>query len=171
MLYIFGTRNFGKRKNAVKNTFCKKCDKQRVKVEWKWFSWFHFFFIPLIPLGYDSTWVCNICGHDKQAERETSIGIKVFVILFFLLVLWLFFGKGAEKIDTLTLWGIRAGVCSAIMYFIYTIVKHKERNRKKIFKSVLPLEQSSTCMNCEGSLSGHDVLHCSNCDVISYNKV
>jgi len=171
MFFIFGTRNFGKRKHAVKNAFCKKCGKERVKVEWKWFSWFHFFFIPLVPLGYNSSWVCNTCGNDKQANRETSIGIKIFVILFLVLVLWLFFNLGEAKIDELTVWGIRAGIVGAIAFFVYTIVKHKERNLKKVFKDVLPLEQTKTCLNCGGSLSGIEILHCNNCDVISYNKV
>ncbi|WP_444902155.1 hypothetical protein ACJJIG_04290 [Microbulbifer sp. SSSA007] len=171
MFYIFGTHKFRKRKNAIKKSYCKSCKSEEIKVEWKWFSWFHMFFIPLIPLGNNSVWVCNKCGRDKQANRETSISVKVLIILFLSLVFFLFFTNGTEKIEILTLWSIRAAVALAVAYFVFTIIKHKERNLGKIFKDVLPLEENRQCLNCGGNLTGNRVLSCDGCSVETYDNV
>ena len=188
MFYIYGTKQFDIKKHGYKNTNCEHCDMTSLCTEWRWSSWAHLFFIPLLPLGYDSSFTCNACGQEPKTHSETSIVLKVVILLILLLfAIPVYFGllatMGMIPIDSapaetppalspVISWLILAVVTFFLYKNIKWITSHKKNLLAKRRLSLLPLNNTSECEVCDGNLSEHKLgYQCSDCKCIAYSEV
>jgi hypothetical protein len=58
MIFLHGVYRFSKKRVGFRNDFCSRCKQQRIAEQYRTFNMWHFFFVPLVPLGYASSWQC-----------------------------------------------------------------------------------------------------------------
>jgi hypothetical protein len=86
MLIVYGRYRFKPRRVAFRNDFCLRCNQPRRSVEFKTFDALHIFWIPLIPLGYRTRWICATCGNPPRESNRTRrpfkwAGLTVLLVL------------------------------------------------------------------------------------------
>lgn len=172
MFFIFGIKKFGIKKDAYKITDCKNCDMPRMCIRKGWSEWGHFFFIPLLPFGHNFSWECSACGKEPKTFRETSIGIKIFVLLFVSFITFAIF-KSPSKLDINLLLGIKVFLTIFVLWVFYSIVVHSKLKRTKELKNVIPLDNLKECKICSGVLiqsEDANKYQCSDCKCIGITK-
>ena len=71
MLLVYGVYNFHPKRIAFRNDYCLFCARPRRSVQMRSFDVVHFFWIPLIPLGFRRRWRCTACGRLPHVPRGT----------------------------------------------------------------------------------------------------
>ena len=69
MLVIHGHYKFFPKRVACKNAWCTSCEDETLAVGTRRILFLHLFFIPLLPLGKTTTWICGHCQGDVDARR------------------------------------------------------------------------------------------------------
>jgi len=162
MFFIFGLRKFGIKKVAYGKDFCNSCENEAVVDKFRWFSWIHLFFIPLIPLGYQYNYSCTICTNDPNAVIQTALWQKVIVASVFAGLNWLLYQSGiAEDLSYQVLLKVftMLALCASI-YWIYA--GSKKPSKKERRKHLTPVNQE-TCEKCEGVIVHAKVSRCTRC--------
>jgi hypothetical protein len=69
VLVIHGHYKFFPKRVACKNAWCTSCEDETLAVGTRRILLLHVFFIPLLPLGTTTTWICGHCQGDVDARR------------------------------------------------------------------------------------------------------
>lgn len=69
LFIIFGFKNRDKEYGPAYPAYCGNCDNFEYLHVYKWRTWFHIFWIPLVPLTATRTLVCPICQVYMELER------------------------------------------------------------------------------------------------------
>ena len=162
MFLIFGIKRFGHKKVGYGKDYCNSCQNEAVFERYRWFSWIHIFFIPLIPVGYYSHTRCTICTNDPNAKVSTPIWQRIIFLAVIAGLIWVLYQD--ELLDDLS-YGLAIKLFAMLMllgcgYWIYkgrADVSKKERR-----KHLTPVDQT-TCMMCEGEIVVAKKAHCSRC--------
>jgi len=170
IFWIYGIKRLGRKKVGYGKDHCNACEREAVVEKWRWFTWFHLFFIPVIPLGFHHEWICTLCERDSNARYKSGIYIKIFLSLFIFGVTALLFQPGATD-------GIEYGwimkLLSALMFLasVFWLIKHKKQTSKKAFrKSITPIG-TSTCLSCNEPLTLNLKLLCVPCKLEVYKEI
>jgi hypothetical protein len=70
-------------RKAFKNDFCLACDAERISVLVRTLNVMRIYWIPLIPYGFRSRWVCSACGRDPHVRTKTRRWVISFASVFF----------------------------------------------------------------------------------------
>lgn len=79
LFIIFGRKVTDKDYGPSYPHHCGRCDNDVYYHVYKWRSWGHFFWIPLIPWFSHKELVCPICGAGFEIERDEFKGLKSLV--------------------------------------------------------------------------------------------
>jgi len=149
---------------------CNACEREAVVEKWRWFTWFHFFWIPLIPLGFHHNWICTLCSKDANARYKTGIVIKISLSV-------IIFGLTALLFQPDTTKGIEYGgimkLLSTVMLFasVFWVLKHKKPiSKERLRKSITPID-TDTCLSCNEPLTLQPKLACIPCKLDVYKKI
>src|SRR5258708_1790660 len=92
MFFVHGQYHFRPKRTAFRNDFCLFCEKPRRAIQVRTLDVWHFFWIPLIPLGLWKRWHCTACGHSpafNPRNRRRFIGTLAALAAAFAGVFWL----------------------------------------------------------------------------------
>jgi hypothetical protein len=92
LIILHGVYKFRPQTVAYRNDFCLTCMKSRRALAVRSFYVVHFFFIPLLPLGFLKEWHCVACNSDPHVHPGTRKYFKwlgVAVLVVFAAVAWL----------------------------------------------------------------------------------
>ncbi len=149
---------------------CNACEREAVVEKWRWFTWFHFFWIPLIPLGFHHNWVCTLCLKDANARYTSGIVIKIFLLLVIFSVTALLFQPNATD-------GIEYGwimkTLAALMFLgsTFWVMMHKKQPSKSTLRASITPIDTRTCLSCGEPLTSNPKLLCVPCKLEVYKKI
>jgi hypothetical protein len=162
MFLIFGIKRFGHKKVGYGKDFCNSCQNEAVVERYRWFSWIHIFFIPLIPVGYYSHTRCTICTNDPNAKVRTPIWQKGIFLIVIAGLNWVLYQDG---LLTNLSYGLVIKLISMLMFIGCGYWIYKGRNevsKKERRKQLTPVDQK-TCIMCEGDIVVAKKTTCSRC--------
>lgn len=91
MIVIYGFYRFAQKRIGYRNDFCLTCKTECLAEQQRSFNCGHLFFVPLLPLGFFTRWVCPTCKmnpHYRFGSRSLGeIFSGVFGFLTFVLLL------------------------------------------------------------------------------------
>jgi hypothetical protein len=76
---IFGLYRFRPRTIAFRCDYCRHCQKEALAVAVRTFAWLHLYFIPLLPMGFETKWYCTACYGDPHAGQGTPRPIRILI--------------------------------------------------------------------------------------------
>jgi hypothetical protein len=178
MIHFHGTYRFKQHPVGVRMDYCTCCKKERVTIQIKSFDMYHLSFIPLIPLGWKTRWLCTECRLDPRAHYGVSRGL----MSVFLGVLALFTGimtigtwaanpADATDMPVGALWAMRFIAPLLTALFVYLGFIRKAGNPDiagaEQRKRILPLD-GKTCPLCRQPATQVGVPTCTRCKVRIY---
>lgn len=92
MFIQVGLYRFKPKRVAFRNDFCLSCDMPRRSVKIRTFDMLQIFWIPVLPIGYLSRWVCTVCRRPPHVSRRTRrpfLWAGLIVLFIFALGLWI----------------------------------------------------------------------------------
>jgi hypothetical protein len=87
-MLLYGHYQFFPKRVACKRAWCTSCDRGVLAIGTRRILFLHLFFVPLLPVGTATRWICGHCHGDIDARRpvRSSIaGCGVLVGAFFIL--------------------------------------------------------------------------------------
>jgi len=72
----FGVYHFHDRIIGYRNDYCVRCEAPRLALRHRRFNVVHFWFVPLVPLGWFKIWRCQVCGADPHARAKTRRSLR-----------------------------------------------------------------------------------------------
>ncbi len=166
MFVIYGTKGSKKKMVGYGKDFCRSCDREAVVYKYSWLSWFHFFYIPLIPLGRRHEWICQLCSRDANAHTRTTLVKKIFVAIFIIPMCLIFFPAAETttmKIITLV----------PVLLISIWIIRHKKIPSKKLLQEKItkPIDKIN-CIQCNERLTQDPKkLICKPCQLTVYTEI
>ena len=164
MFFIFGTHLFGLKRYAYKYMGCSNCERARLFIQTRGFAWGHLFWIPLIPLGYQSSWNCAACAKEDNS-RPTSFVLKFVVLIALLFSFYMITIDDTPKDlgEYAILWQVGLGILT--FWSLYETFNHFKKKKKNQSKYMYPLPDSEYCAICDGDLEikKNGKLQCKDC--------
>jgi hypothetical protein len=163
MVVLHGVYHFKPKTVAYRNDFCVSCSRLRRAYQIRTFDFIHFFYIPLIPLGFWRRWQCDSCGSDPHTYPEMRKGAKwagVAALAMFTAVAWLE-PAGDDKYR----WGLRVGMLVVFVWAAWVAARNAPSGRLKVkLREVRPADES-VCPLCSIPLVVNSVWHCPHCNI------
>ena len=138
--------------------------------KWRWFNWIHVFWIPLIPIGYRSNWMCTLCDQDANARYKTGFVRKIVISIVLFLLALVMFQPGT--IDTLE-YGLIVKFLSILFFLlsVYWAFKHNKLPSKELFRKNITPVDSTLCLYCKNPLAMSPTLSCISCKTQVFTKI
>lgn len=151
MLIVHGVYRWSPRKIAFRRDYCRRCESVTLAVLLRTFDVFHLFWVPLLPLGVWSRWLCVRCGDNPHAAARTRLGFKVVLVallVLFNLAVWLTPGATSD----VELWLSRAVTFLLLLLAIWWVARHRrEPALESRLAAVMPYDRWE-CPLCGGQL-------------------
>jgi hypothetical protein len=152
MVLVHGMYRWAARRLAFRNDYCRACQDRAIAVCVSTFNVLHIYWLPLLPLGRWSRWLCARCGNKPHAAARTRRGFKiVLAVLAGLLNVVAWFAPldiGSE----LQLGILRAVALVLLLLALRWVATHRpEPDLKALLAAVLPYT-SWDCPLCGGRL-------------------
>jgi hypothetical protein len=169
MLGIHGHYRFATKLAACRNDYCTYCQKPVFTEGYRSFVVAHVNYIPLLPLGFRTRWVCTKCKSDPAGKRPPTawllwLGLLAGIIgLGIAFILPIFEPFPAKDRDAI--WGMRAIFAAFTAMVIYNLVRRKKRGAYQQAKQdVVPLGHER-CPYCGDALVGISDRYCGKCKI------
>ncbi len=153
MIFVYGLYRFARCVVGCRNDFCNACEQDALAELWRSFNVGHFFWIPLLPLGWHERWLCSRCGSNPRARYTTGRGYYIAGLIVFGLIAVMSWFMPSDSADAGPTWGIRVVFALATAGMVYALRKkrhddplHTERRR-----AVTPLSRER-CRYCNAVL-------------------
>jgi hypothetical protein len=146
---------------AYRNDYCLSCKSPQIANQYRTFDFIHFYYIPVIPLGFWRHWHCTECSKDPHRRGIGGRWVKIVGAVFcalFAAIYWLIYWIDRE--DSSLLAGLFFTVLVGI--FIILSVRHKPGPRLEDELLTLPPLDDEHCHYCGGDLWGTP-LQCVDC--------
>lgn len=167
MIFLHGIYKFAKKRVGFRNDFCTSCKAERVAEQYRTFNVWHFFFIPLVPLGNHTRWHCVECGSDpRSSTKESPFLLIVGMILFAAVGLISLLALITAKQDRMMLACVGLGFLAAA-FGLWKLLKWQSQTPEGPESEVKPLT-GDTCPYCAGKMIDEPNCHCSSCGVRRY---
>jgi hypothetical protein len=165
MLLIHGVYHFDRKRTAAQKDFCNACEQERLSEEWRSFDWVHFYWVPLIPLGYKSRWLCAKCHKEPNGNYRTSQGAKIALLVAVAIFLLIFCISYPDPGEVVFFRWVRIISTIVILALLYWIIKSGPKiDGNEIRKNLVPL-RVGCCIYCKGPLKSEPDLDCPACQV------
>lgn len=166
MLHIHGTYHIGKKLVACRNDYCTNCQRATFTEGYRSFRIFHYWYIPLLPLGFHVRWFCIVCGKDPEKKRPDKPGILIAGMLAGALLMFIGVMVAIEK-KSLESWP--ALVIGAVMIAALGFaLKHRSQTAYADGKKSVPPLSGDRCPYCEKALTPNTKPVCHECNVRIY---
>jgi len=164
MFIIFGTHLFGLKRYAYKYMGCSHCEMHRLFIQTRGFAWGHIFWIPLIPLGYQSSWHCASCVKEDNNAPTSFIVKLVFLAALIVAFYMVTLGKPAADLGDSALWW-QGGIGLLLAWSLYETFYHFKKKEQNKYKFMMPLPDRDFCELCDGELevTHNGTLQCADC--------
>jgi len=162
VMWVYGTYHFKRKHVGFRPDICLACGNEAVAIEHRSFDVGHFYYLPLLPLGFRRHWHCSACGQDPRSER-TSQAMKVLGILgclFFGVMGWL---QAAQGEDTTIVWVMRIGFPLVAAGLVASMRQRTRQDATLVqrLRRLAPL--GDACPVCRGRLRAGAPRACTNC--------
>ncbi|RKF15748.1 hypothetical protein DBZ36_15330 [Alginatibacterium sediminis] len=170
-MFIFsGTKKHKLKRTAYSQDYCNACEKLVIAEKWTWKSWFHLFWLSLIPLGSRFQWICSECKRDTNGRYQSGLFSKLVInIVLLALVVLMFQPEAVELSEHILVLRISA-VCLSLGCLLW-LFRHKKSQSKVEIRQSIPLLQHSKCHYCQGELRVGTEIHCGACQLQVYRKI
>lgn len=160
MIFLHGVYRFSKKRVGFRNDYCSHCRQQGIAAQYRTFNMWHFFFVPLIPLGYASSWQCKQCGADPRQYTESPAVLKLGLLVFGVVGLVMLGASPFQPRDRLMMAGIG---CAMLLgaFGLAMMLKHQSR---ELETHDVPPNTDVQCPFCKGEIAGEPA-HCGDCGV------
>lgn len=166
MLLIHGVYHFRSQRLAFRNDYCLFCKEPRRAVQTRTFDVWHFFWIPLLPLGFWKRWFCTVCGRQPHVATGTRRSFKwagLVVLVVFSIMFW-----AAPVMPDFRLgsWLFRIGApLGAIILLLHLIYTPKETPLKERLGTV-HAATDTLCPFCGTQLIVGPLCSCPVCGIV-----
>lgn len=169
LIYIYGIYHWARKRVGYRNDYCLSCQSQNIAEQWLSFDCLHFFFIPILPLGFWRRWRCTVCGNNPHQRVKAGREIKIaglFCCLFFGIVPWIGAPMGEDLLIALLVSGVSI---AGFVGLIYSLCRHEPIPAlKEELKRLLPLT-NDICPFCQGHLIRGESTQCGSCGVVRHD--
>ncbi|MEZ6002900.1 MAG: hypothetical protein R3F17_04695 [Planctomycetota bacterium] len=163
-MLIHGIHRFGGKYLAFRMDYCLTCKGLRWAFLIRSFRWFHIYWIPLIPLGYDKSWQCVICANDPQAPTKTRLIFKLLAVLALsVLSLAAIVSSKSESMSANEDQALRLGIWVSLLAAVVWTIRHKPELNRKQTRALAPITPVEYCPGCEGSMIRGQPDYCQSC--------
>ena len=166
MLIFYGMYHFMSRMVGFRPDFCLSCRNDVVAIESRSFDVGHFYYIPLVPLGFRRHWHCRTCGHNPRGERS-GIVLQIIGAVLFLgaaVVVWMMPAPTADNVTFA--WAVRLGLPALALALIVN-VRHRMKEDGSLqqrLRRVPPV--GDVCPVCGGRVSAGPERRCIKCGAV-----
>jgi hypothetical protein len=148
MLIVQGVYSFRPKRLRFRNDYCLSCAQPRRSVQVRTFDMWHFFWIPILPLGIRKRWRCTVCGREAHVGAATRRAFKwaaLALLVFFAAVFWV------EPVDPGFIagtWIFRiGGTVGALLVLAHLVRTPKEPSLKEKLAGIPPASDT-VCPFC-----------------------
>jgi hypothetical protein len=166
MFIHHGTYRFAPRVVGYRNDWCNHCDRPVLALQRRWFYVGHLFWIPVLPLGFQATWHCEVCTRNPRERLRTSTGIIVAGLFTFCLTFVILIFVPYHDEEAAVVWGMRFAFGSFAFVFALWLASRLKQDLPQ-HKYVEPL-RNDRCLVCGGRMTDYPRCHCVDCGVIRY---
>lgn len=166
MLLIHGMYHFRAKRLAFRNDYCLSCDGPRRVVQTRTFDVWHFFWIPLLPLGFWKRWFCTVCGRQPHAPTKTRRSFKWAGLVVLVVLSIMSWGAPVTPDFRVGSWIFRLGApIGAIILLFHLIQTPKEPSLKERLGTIQPANDT-VCPFCGTQLILGPQCSCPACAVV-----
>ena len=152
MVIIHGIYRWSPARLAFRTDYCRRCEAGTLSVLVRTFNVLHVFWVPLVPLGRWSRWLCARCGEDPHAAARTRRGFKialVFIVALFTLAAFL---TPQGTTSDLTMWIMRLGALLLLGLSVRWVVVHRPEPSFRARLALVQPYDRAECPLCRGAL-------------------
>jgi len=152
MLIIHGVYHWSPKRIAFRRDYCRRCEAGTLAVLVRTIDVFHVFWLPLLPLGVWSRWLCVRCGENPHAAARTRLGFKVALVgllLLFNLAAWLTPTGTSSDLEVLL---TRAVTLLLLILVIWWAARHRPEPAFAARLATVPPYDGWECPLCGGQL-------------------
>jgi hypothetical protein len=152
MVIIHGVYRWRPVNVAFRHDYCRRCAKGTLAVLVRTFNALHLFWVPVLPLGWWSSWTCARCNTDPHAAAQTRRGFKVaaaVILGLFNVVAWLAPKGSSSTLEVLVIGGV------LLLLFALAVrwaVVHKPEPDFKANLALMPPYEAWDCPLCGAQL-------------------
>ena len=168
MFVVFGSYNAWPKNVAFRRDYCVRCQRERLVLAKRTWDFGHLFWIPVLPMGRWTRWLCPGCGQDPAVA--TSIRKPFRIMLAFILGLLLIPGGFALTADdhysAEMVWVIRAGVVLAMAALVWWAFRPDGTKEMRDRRAAVQPWSGQTCPVCDAHMmQSIEGARCSGCDI------
>jgi len=167
MLLLAGTYKFNKKRLAYRNDFCTFCDTPKLAIKVSSFWVVHVFFVPLIPLGKETKWLCINCHNDPHGKSKLAASpvLPAFSGLLCLGASILYWRTPLDGSNNDSVWAFR--IILSIIGFLLLLWAFRSKRDPSLESnlSMVPPAPLTICSICGGPLSPSTPLRCPVCAI------
>jgi hypothetical protein len=169
MIIIAGTYRWGTKRAACRNDYCPHCKDGVLTEGRRSFLVGHFFWIPLIPLGFQTEWFCSRCGTTPKNKKPTNKFLLIGVLILGLLMT-IFLIPPVIKGDEELIVGLVVGLFFVIAPSLLLLLRKRDMAAYRMrCAKVIPLPKDQ-CPYCGGNLFQQDNPKCHDCNIVILDK-
>ncbi len=164
MIVLHGLYSFRRRIVAFRNDVCLRCGVARVAYCHRTFDVYHFFFIPVLPLGFWKRWYCGRCGRNPHSAGRTRLPFKIAAaVLLGVLTIALFLEQPGPK-DVAVTWFVRAFFGIPFLLSLVWLFRSKPDPRLADLLLTVQPSNATSCPTCGVVLvPGQNAWRCPRC--------
>ena len=165
MLVFYGMHHFASRTVGFRPDFCLSCRNEVVAIESRSFDVGHFYWIPLVPLGFRRHWHCRTCGHNPRGERS-GIGLQIIGAVVFLIADVFAWITPASADDATFAWAVRLGLPAVALALIVNVRRRRKQDGglQQRLRRVPPV--GDVCPVCSARVSVGPERRCTKCGAV-----
>jgi hypothetical protein len=165
-IMVFGTYEWSRKRVGFRPDLCLACDEESIAFEYRSFDVGHFWYLPLLPLGFRRHWYCARCGKDPRADRMGRGTLVFWTILVAVVGVAMWFIPIESAEDVTFAWSMRFGfpVLTLVLIALLRRRARKDielRNRLRDVPSV-----GDACPLCGGRMGVGTPRRCHQCGAI-----
>ena len=165
MLVFYGMHHFASRTVGFRPDFCLSCRNEVVAIESRSFDVGHFYYIPLVPLGFRRHWHCRTCGHNPRGERSGVVLQIIGVVALLVADVFAWMEPAGAEHATFAL-AVRFGL-PALAVALIVNVRHRMKedgSLKQRLRRLPPV--GDVCPLCGARVSAGPERRCTKCGAV-----
>lgn len=162
-IMVFGTYEWSRKRVGFRPDVCLACGEEAIAFEYRSFDVGHFWYLPVLPLGFRRHWYCAQCGKDPRADRMGR-GMLVFwttLVGAAAVATWFIPIESAE--DVTFAWAMRLGL-PVLTLVLIAFVRRRARKDVELGKRLRDIARvGNTCPLCGGRMGVGTPRRCHQC--------
>ncbi len=152
MLIVYGSYHFWPKKVGFRDDYCLGCQAPRRSVAIRTLDVGHFFWIPILPVGFWKHWKCSMCHRDPHANTRTRRSFKWIGLVCLILIAFGFWTIPVDPDASAFYWGFRlVPLAGTVALLIHLMVTEKEPSLRQRLAAIPPAADV-TCPFCSTPL-------------------